>query len=568
MQQPNPRRSSRPSFELSARARETQIATGLDRPNGWTLPTGEHGALPWWRCGVTYQIYPLSFQDTNGDGRGDLPGVLSRLDHLSWLGVSAVWLSPVYCSPMEDFGYDITDFTNVDPLFGTLADLDRLTERLHARGIRLILDFVPNHTSDRHPWFQDSRSSRNSPKRDWFIWRNPGPDGGPPNNWLSRFGGSAWEWDEATKQYYYHAFLKSQPDLNWRNPEMRRAMHDVLRFWMRRGIDGFRIDAAAVLAEDALLRDDPPNPEFDENTPPPERFKRVYTDARPDSLTYLSELRAVTDAFPDRVLLGEVDTSPEKVADFYGKDGCRLHLPLNYRLLDTDWNAEAVERTIHDYLDSLPPGACPNWLIGSHDKPRIASRIGPEQTRVAAMLLLTLPGMVVIYAGDEIGIRDVEIPSREAQDPFERRVPGYGLNRDPHRAPMRWNTEPQAGFTSGEPWLPIGDDIKTRNVDSQSNDPRSLLNLYRSLITLCCSEPVLQGGSYEPFGTFGEVLAYRRRLGGCAFLVALNFGSAPQNVPLDHHGSVRLSTALDRSGEAIVGTLRLRPNEGVILECR
>jgi alpha-glucosidase len=568
MQQLDPRRSSQSSFG-SARAREaSQITTEADRLDGWTLPAGEHSALPWWRWGVTYQIYPLSFQDTNGDGKGDLPGVLLRLEHLSWLGVSAVWLSPVYCSPMEDFGYDIADFTDVDPLFGTRADLDRLTERLHARGIRLILDFVPNHTSDRHPWFQDSRSARDNPKRDWFIWRDPGPDGGPPNNWLSRFGGSAWEWDASTGQYYYHAFLKSQPDLNWRNPEVRRAMHDVLRFWLRRDIDGFRIDAAAVLAEDALLRDDPLNPEFDENTPPPERFKRVCTDARPDSLTYLSELREVTDAFPDRVLLGEVDTSPEKVADFYGKDGCRLHLPLNYRLLDTDWKAEAVECTIGEYLDSLPGGACPNWLIGSHDKPCIASRIGPEQARVAAMLLLTLPGMVAIYAGDEIGMRDVEIPSREARDPFERRVPGYGLNRDPHRAPMRWNTEPQAGFTTGEPWLPIGDEIETRNVESQRSDPRSLLNLYRSLIALRRSEPVLQAGSYEPLGRFGEALVYQRRLGACEILVALNFGSVPQNVPMDHHGTVRLSTALDRSNETIIGTLRLHSNEGVILERR
>jgi alpha-glucosidase len=468
---------------------------------------------------------------------------------------------------MEDFGYDIADFADVDSLFGTLDDLDKLTERLHARGIRLILDFVPNHTSDRHPWFQESRASRSSAKRDWYIWRDPGPDGGPPNKWLSRFGGSAWERDEAMGQYYYHAFLKSQPDLNWRNPEVRRAMHDVLRFWMQRGIDGFRIDAAAVLAEDAQLRDDPPNPDFDGNTPPPERFKRVYTDARPDSLKYLSELRDVTEAFPDQVLLGEVDTSPDKVADFYGKDGCRLHLPLNYSLVDASWTAEEVERTIREYLDSLPPGACPNWLIGSHDKPRIAGRIGPEQTRIAAMLLLTLPGMAVIYAGDEIGMRDVQIPSSEARDPFERRVPGYGLNRDPHRAPMRWNTGPQAGFTTGEPWLPIGDDIDTFNVEAQRGDPDSLLNLYRCLIALRRSEPVLQAGSYEPQGRFGEALVYRRRLGDSTFLVALNFGHAPEDAPMSDGGTVCLSTTLDRTDETIVDTLRLRPDEGVIVEC-
>lgn len=339
----------------------------------------------WWQQGIIYQIYPLSFQDTDGDGRGDLPGILSHLDYLTWLGIDAVWLGPIYPSPMADFGYDIADFTSVHPLFGSLADLDRLIEALQTRHIRL-LDFVPNHTSDRHPWFIESRSSRHNPKREWYVWADPGPDGGPPNNWLSRFGGSAWEWEAAIGQYYYHAFLKEQPDLNWRNPRVRAAMANVLRFWLRRGVDGFRVDAAAVLAEDVLLRDEPPNPEADARTPPPERHKRVYTDSRPEVLEWLAELCAVVEEFPDRVLLGEVDTTGDRLAQFYGdRERPLLHLPLNYRLLDTPWQAQDIAAMIEAYLEALPPHAWPNWVIGSHDKTRVASIVGTAQARVAAM---------------------------------------------------------------------------------------------------------------------------------------------------------------------------------------
>jgi alpha-glucosidase len=407
----------------------------------------------WWQQGIIYQIYPLSFQDTNGDGRGDLPGILSRLEYLTWLGIDAVWIGPIYCSPMADFGYDITDFTGVDPVFGSLADFDRLVTALHSRHIRVLLDFVPNHTSHHHPWFLESRSSRDHPKRDWYVWAEPAPDGGPPNNWLSRFGGSAWEWDPATGQYYYHAFLKEQPDLNWRNPHVRAAMADVLRFWLRRGVDGFRIDAAAVLAEDELLRDDPPNRAVDSRTPPPERFTRIYSDYRPEVFAWLGELRAVVEEFPDRVLLGEVDTSSDRIGRFYGDRECPiLHAPLNYRLLDTLWEAQALTAMIEDYLSILPPDAWPNWVIGSHDKPRVARRLGPDQARVAALLLFTLPGTPIFYAGDELGLCGVPIPSEHSRDPFERRVPGYGLNRDPERAPMQWDASRNAGFTTGTPW--------------------------------------------------------------------------------------------------------------------
>jgi len=262
---------------------------------------------------------------------------------------------------MLDFGYDISSYTGIDPLFGTLDDFDRLVAALHERGIRLVLDLVPNHTSDQHPWFIASRSSRQDPKRDWYVWADPGPDGGPPNNWLSRFGGSAWEWDEATSQYYYHAFLREQPDLNWHNPAVRSAFADVLRFWLRRGVDGFRIDASAVLAEDSLLRDDPPNPDFDENIPPPERLRRIFTDARPETMAYIEDMRAVVDEFPDRLVLGEVQGGVDRIGQFYDNDRPRFHLPLNFILCDTSWDVASLAAAIDQYLNSIPDDAWPVW---------------------------------------------------------------------------------------------------------------------------------------------------------------------------------------------------------------
>ena len=522
----------------------------------------------WWRQGSIYHIYPLSFQDSNGDGKGDLPGVLSRLDYLESLGVDAVWLGPIYPSPMADFGYDIADFTDVDPVFGSLDDLDRLTDALHARNIRLLLEFVPNHTSNVHPWFIESRSSRQSPKRDWYVWVDPRPDGGPPNNWLSRFGGGAWEWDAATGQYYYHAFLKEQPDLNWHNPQVRAAMADVLRFWLRRGIDGFRIDAAAVLAEDTLLRDEPPNPDSGERTPPPERLKRIYTDCRPEVFGWLADLRAVVDEFPDRLLLGEVDTSPDRVREFYGDpERPIIHLPLNYRILDTRWKARRIAAMVEEYLGSLPQHGWPNWVIGSHDKKRIASSIGPDQARIAAMLLFTLPGTAIFYAGDELGMSGGSINAEQVLDPFERQVPGYGLNRDPERTPMQWNGSAHAGFTTGKPWLPVGEDHTSRNAEAENVDRRSLLNLYRRLLALRRSEPALAGSGYTMVQRSDDIFAYTRRHRNRRILVALNLSARGRScyLPGAGGGRVLLSTQLDRIDEIATDRVRLASNEGVII---
>jgi alpha-glucosidase len=528
------------------------------------MPTS---TLPWWQRETIYQVYPRSFQDSDGDGIGDLPGLIARLDYLEWLGIGAVWLSPVYRSPMADFGYDIADFTGVDPLFGSLDDFDQLLAGLHARGMRLILDFVPNHTSDQHPWFVQARASRANPRRDWYVWSDASTDGGPPNNWLSRFGGSAWEWDEASGQFYYHAFLKEQPDLNWRSTEVRRAMADVLRFWLKRGVDGFRVDASAVLIEEDMLRDDPRNPDANEQTPPPEQLSRRFTDDRPETLECLAEFREVVDSFADRVLLGEVQGATDRIARFYSVDHKKLlHLPLNFLLLDTAWDAVSLQAAIDAYVQVVPEEAWPDWILGSHDKPRIATRIGEAQARVAAMLLMTLRGTPIFYAGDEIGMRDVEIPPERVQDPFERLVPGYGLNRDPERAPMRWDSSAKAGFTTGEPWLPIGPDVERCNVTRQRSDGASLLTLYRRLLALRRSEPALAAGRYEPVRNQGSVLAYRRCLEDRTLLIALNMGAEPREFAFDGRGELLLSTLPGNEGKRIAAVCPLRSGEGVILK--
>lgn len=524
------------------------------------------GELQWWQRAVFYEITPVSFQDSNGDGKGDLPGLIARIDYLEWLGIEAVWLTPFYRSPMLDLGYDISDFCGVDGLFGNMEDFDRLLALLHQRDIRLILDFVPNHTSDQHPWFQESRSSRVNPKRSWYVWADGGPDGAPPNNWLSRFGGSAWRWDDSTGQYYYHSFLAEQPDLNWRNTEVRRAMADVLRFWLRRGVDGFRVDASAVLIEDELLRDDPPNPTATSKTPPPQRLKRVFTDDRRESMECLEDLRQVLDAFPDRVLAGEVQGKTDRIGHFYGGERPRFHLPLNFVLLDGPWDALSLQANIDAYLNAIPRTAWPDWVIGGHDKRRVASKIGQAQARILAMLLLTLPGTPFLFAGDELGMEEVPIPRDRIQDPFEKLLPGYGLNRDPQRTPMQWDPSHAAGFTEGNPWLPVGRNFADRNVTRLQADTRSVLWLYRRLIELRRREPTLTRGEYVPLKSQHGVLSYKRVWAGREMLVALNLMADPRRLGHDTAGRLCLSTYLDRPDEiGVEDRFLLRGDEGVMI---
>ncbi len=369
----------------------------------------DEAGLAWWQREVFYQIYPRSFQDSNGDGNGDLAGICHRLNYIRWLGVGAIWICPFFRSPMADCGYDISDYCGVDPMFGTMDDFTALLEAAHASGLKVVLDFVPNHTSDMHPWFMESRSSRSSPKRDWYVWHDPGPDGGAPCNWLSHFGGSSWQFDDATCQYYYHAFLSSQPDLNWRNPELRAAMFDVMRFWLKRGVDGFRVDAVTNLVEDLLLRDDPPNSEYRSGMSPDARNRRVFTKDRPETREFIGQMRNVIDEFPDRVLIGEVHLPLARAMAYYGRKRPDFHLPFNFQLLQSDWDCRSISAAVDQYMMLLPDDAWPNWVLGNHDEQRLASRIGDDQTRIAAMLLMTLKGTPFIYDGDEIGMRNVPV---------------------------------------------------------------------------------------------------------------------------------------------------------------
>ena len=530
---------------------------------------------PWWEAAVIYQIYPRSFQDSDGDGIGDLRGIERRLDHLVWLGVDAIWISPVYPSPMADFGYDVADYCGVDPRFGTLDDFDALLAAAHARGLKLLLDLVPNHSSDAHPWFVESRSSRNDPKRDWYIWRDPAPGGGPPNNWISDFGGPAWEWDEATGQYYSHAFLKEQPDLNWRNPELRAAMLDVLRFWFAREVDGFRIDVLWHIVKHADFPDNPANPDHRPGMGDMHRVLQLHSTDQPEVHDIAAEMRRIADEAGaegrDRLLIGEIYLPVERLMHYYGRETPGVHLPFNFLLIDAPWDARALHRLIADYEAALPAGGWPNWVLGNHDRPRVAAKLGEAQARVAAMLLLTLRGTPTLYYGDEIGIGAVAIPSDRVHDPRELREPGLGLGRDPVRTPMAWNDGPQGGFTTGEPWLPLHQDRATRNVAAQAGNPGSLLNLYRRLLALRRAHPALATGHIRLLEGHDDVLAYERQEGAERIVVALNLGGREQPVALPV-GNLLLSTSHSGPSELDTGFRRrdgrtlLRPDEGLILK--
>lgn len=521
--------------------------------------------LKWWQRGVIYQIYPRSFQDSNGDGIGDLAGIIRRLDHVVALGLDAIWISPIYPSPMADFGYDVTDYCNVARVFGNLADFDRLVANAHRRGLRLILDFVLNHTSNEHPWFIESRSSRANPKRDWYIWRDAGAEDTLPNNWLSRFGGSAWEWDGRTNQYYYHSFLKEQPDLNWRNPAVKQAMYDVLRFWLDRGVDGFRVDVLWLLIKDDQFRDNPENPAYVPGEPSHNQLLPFYTANRPEVHAIVAEMRSVTDTYPDRVLIGEIYLPIEQLVTYYGHDLKGAHLPFNFQLLQTAWNAASIAQIVQGYEAALPHGAWPNWVLGNHDNERIASKIGSDQARVAAMLLLTLRGTPTIYYGEEIGMKDVPIAPEQVQDPAEKNEPGLGLGRDPERTPMPWDGSLLAGFTSGEPWLPLGADHAGVNVEGLSESRRSILNLYRRLIDLRRDNSVLTHGSIDAVTVQGNILRYERRQRDQRLVIALNLAHEGARVSLPC-GRLLLSTDPERAGEDVGASAFLRADEGIIVQ--
>ncbi|RIK42009.1 MAG: alpha-amylase [Chloroflexi bacterium] len=523
---------------------------------GWN--ESEH---EWWRKAVFYHIYPRSFHDSNGDGIGDLQGIIDRLDYLNdgterSLGVDAIWLTPTYPSPMKDFGYDVSDYCNVHPDFGDLETLDRLIAACHERGIRLLLDYVPNHCSDRHPWFQDALRSRDATHRDWFYWRDPKPDGYLPNNWISVFGGPAWTFHDATGQYYLHSFLPEQPDLNWRNPKVVAAMHDVLRFWLARGVDGFRIDVMGMVLKHPDLRDNPPNPDYEIGMPEYTRLRADNSLNYPDVYSAVAGIRRVLDEYSEAVAVGEVFGPPSILAKYYGTlDSPGLQLNFNFQLIGPDskplpWDAERIGEIVRAF-DELPAHAQPCYALNNHDRPRIVSRLnsdgfGGERARAACLLLLGLRSTPFIYYGEEIGMVEVSIPEDQLQDPARFHHRG----RDPARTPMQWDANPGRGFTSGTPWLPFGPE--GINVAAQSEDPGSMLSLYRRAIWTRKAEAALHSGDFRALPSDTGTFVFERRYPAASSVIcALNTDLEEREVQLPDGGWSLLLSSHD--GAAVQG---------------
>jgi alpha-glucosidase len=519
----------------------------------------------WWRDAVLYQVYPRSFADSNGDGVGDLAGITARLDHLAWLGVDGLWLSPVHPSPNADWGYDVADYVGVDPALGTLADLDALIAGADARGIRVLLDLVPNHTSVEHPWFVDARSSRDAPHRDWYVWADPKPDGAPPNNWVSGFLGPAWELDTRTDQSYLHHFLVEQADLNWWHDAVRDEFDRILRFWFDRGVAGFRIDVCHMIVKDRLLRDNPPLTGGEHWMDRLGGQRNEYNGCRPEVHDVLRRWRGVGDDYdPPRLFLGETHVfDVDQIVSFYGQ-GDELQLAFNFLFVFAPFEAAALRAVVEQAEAHLPAHATPCWTMGNHDVSRYVTRWcegDPQRVRAALVLLLGLRGTAVLYYGDELGMPDTDVPADRLLDPVSARFQPF-LNRDAARTPMPWNAEPGGGFTvpGVEPWLPVGD-LGRCNVADQQADPNSTLHLTRDLLALRRALPALQRGAYATWPAPDGVWAWRR---GEHVLVAVNLTGEPTRLP-DVEGTVRVATDRARDGERVAGTLTLGPWAAAVL---
>ena len=496
----------------------------------------------WWRGAVIYQIYPRSYQDSNGDGIGDLSGIIHRLPHVASLGVDAIWISPFYRSPMLDFGYDVSDFRDVDPMFGSLGDFDALVQRAHELGVKVIVDLVLSHTSDQHPWFKESRSNRENPKADWYVWADPKPDGTPPNNWLSIFGGSAWEWDGQRMQYYLHNFLSQQPDLNFHSEEVRKELLDVARFWLERGVDGFRLDTVNFYYADAQLRDNPPLPESErnDNTAPsvnPYNYQdHLYDKTQPENLQFLKDFRAVLDEYPAITSVGEIGESQRgtQVQADYTSDG-RLHMAYDFDLLANAYPTGSRIAAVMDKIETHVANGWACWAYSNHDVVRHTTRwnLGPAAHRVYAALLLSLKGTACLYQGEELGLTEAYVPFEDLQDPYGKRFWPKFKGRDGCRTPMPWSADRvNGGFSDAKPWLPIAMEHVQGAAEVQDHDPGSMLNFYRSMIGFRKAYPALLKGSYHAVEADDTYLSFIRRHGNVEVFCAFNLSSDPRDVIL------------------------------------
>jgi alpha-glucosidase len=530
----------------------------------------------WWRGAVIYQIYPRSFQDSNGDGVGDLRGILSRLEHVASLGVDAIWLSPIFTSPMEDMGYDVSNYTDVDPLFGTLQDFDALIEKAHELGLKIIIDQVISHTSDQHPWFKESRSSRTNPRADWYVWVDPNEDGTPPNNWPSVFGGPAWEWNGARKQYYLHNFLISQPDLNFHNPAVQDAVLDAMRFWLDRGVDGFRFDTVNYYFHDADLRSNPPAP-VEEETPievnPYGMQLHLYSKNRPENIDFLRRVRALLDEYPGTTTVGEVGEAhrPIEIMAAYTAGDDLLHMCYSFAMLGPEFTPAHFRSKVEKFFEGAPDG-WPCWSFSNHDVERHVSRWEAHAVTPAAMgrltiaLLLALKGSTCIYQGEELGLPQAELEYSELTDPPGLRFWPDVKGRDGCRTPIPWTDEENGAFSEVKPWLPVKPPHLKCNVVTQHADPDSLLNYYRQILTYRRANPALIDGNIHFFDAPAPLLVFARKEETSNFLCAFNLSTQPQRLKLGRpkHASI---AAISNGARLTGATLELEGNGFAYIEC-
>jgi alpha-glucosidase len=528
----------------------------------------------WWRDGVIYQIYPRSFADSNNDGIGDLAGITSKLDYLSDLGVDAIWLSPIYPSPDVDFGYDVADYCGIDSKFGDMSDFDTLLDSTHKHNIRIVMDLVLNHTSDQHPWFQQSCQSKDNPKRDWYMWHDANPKGGLPNNWQSRFGGSGWAWNESSKQYYFHMFFKEQPDLNWRNPQVRKKILDMMEFWLAKGVDGFRLDVFNAYFKNASYKNNP----FKPGLPGFDRQSHIYDIDQPEMMPLLAEMRSLLDSYPQRYAVGETFmASPERAASYSGSKA--LNATFDFSFLENRFKAKKFYNSIHQWENLLKDHTWPNYVLNNHDVPRSSSRYvrgeNDARLKVLAAMILTLRGTPYLYYGEEIGMRDIKIQNKsDVKDPVGRHYWPFYKGRDGCRSPMQWDDQANGGFSQHSPWLPVHENYKTRNVENQQQNPDSLFHFYRRLLQIRKENPALQKGMYQPI-TFDpqRLLAYIRQTHDQIVLIAINFsrrkvGLVVSSSLIRNEWTLLISTHRDKLPPIEDRKIKLEPYEALLISCK